>query len=40
MEREDQEGRMKKIGVSLIMIYVMGIFIAAKSFARLRAKSW
>jgi hypothetical protein len=40
MERGDQEDRMKKIGVSLIMIYVMGIFIAAKSFARLRAKSW
>jgi hypothetical protein len=40
MEREDQEGRMKKIGVSLIMIYVMGIFLVAKSFARLRTKSW
>ncbi len=40
MEHEGREGRMKKIGVSLIMIYVMGIFIAAKSFARLRTKSW
>ena len=40
MEHEDREDRMKKIGVSIIMIYVMGIFLAAKSLARLRAKSW
>jgi hypothetical protein len=40
MECVEMEDSMKKIGVSIIMIYVMGLFLAAKSFARLRAKSW
>lgn len=29
---------MKKIGVSIIVIYMMGVLLAVKSFARLRMK--
>jgi len=38
MERESREGNMKKIGVSIIVVYMMGVLLAAKSFARLRMK--